>query len=171
MNHYREHGTGRTIGQVLYCLEVYCESNQRLGENAQVGNGKVTYYGELVADFDWDENNIPNFDFYEFGMYPEIYKRFQEQQFFKKPFLDMRYELYCINYLVQELRTELSFDEALAIRHIRDHFKGEWNDITVKPETVDKIKKAVVKHSQNVFDEAKAEIWWQHFALCAIYSI
>lgn len=163
---------GRSLSRVLYAIETYCRSYHRLSENCQVGDGLVTYYGKTVATYSWDDEDTPVFEFHEFDTFHQtIAEGFTKDQFFKRPFLDSFFHTTSINYVVQEVRKELTFSEALAIRHIRDRLDGEWNNITVQDSTVKKIKDGIHKHSQGDFSVEDAEKYWQHIAMCTIYDI
>lgn len=170
MSFYRGY-KGQCAGRVLYGLDIYCNTYHRLCEYAQIGDGTVEYHRKVVAYFEW-EGNIPKFTFTDSLNTHDsnIRERFEEAQFRRFPYFDDWMVLDYVDYVIQEVRKSLTFDEALAIKHVRDFFKGEWNDITVQKPTIDKIIETIGNSSHGYLKE-KAPQMWQHIALCAIYCI
>ena len=56
---------GKSIGRILHYLYKYCGLN--VAETALIGDGKVTYHGELFATYEWSHTyggpDYPHFTF------------------------------------------------------------------------------------------------------------
>ncbi|MFA5234729.1 MAG: hypothetical protein WC390_10050 [Sulfurimonas sp.] len=53
---------GRCIGRLMHFLYHY----HTMFDSCQMGDGKVAYYGDLVATYTWDgDTDIPTFVFYD----------------------------------------------------------------------------------------------------------
>jgi hypothetical protein len=151
----------RSFGRVVECLKVYTHPNPYdLAHTCQIGDGKVTFHGDLVATFTWPDDN-PLFDFVE--------TRYREQQYRKRRYLDDSAARFNFDCAVQEVRECLTFDEALAIRHVRDRLDGEWNDITIKGSTLDKIRRTLYIATHKALPKSIEDV--HHVAMCAIYDV
>lgn len=175
MIHWHAQHRGRTLGRILHCLSVYCDTNHRLFENASVGAWNVFYHDTLVATYTWPDNpedDVPTFQFYEFDPQYKLKTQFEENQFRKKPYLDDPELLMDINYIVQQVRLALSFEDALLIRHVRDNLTGDWDQLAryVIENLKGKIQRVLETDCYGHYRGRVKEIW-KHMALCAVYSI
>lgn len=162
----------RTIQRIINCLQVICNSYHRLHEHAQIGDGVVTYYGKRFANYEFlGDTDVPHFQFSTLwdDKAHEFNKTFERRQFLLQPYIDNILVRDNINYAVQEIRKTLLFDEALAIRHVRDVLDGDWNNVTVKTHTENKIIRGILRHL-NV-DTQQARQMMKHIAMCCVYEI
>lgn len=184
---------GRSTGRILHALDVYCDTYHRLSENARIGDGDVLYHDAKVATYHWEteglrdikglalvalpDDDVPYFDFWPTpSVSQECVNLFHRAQYLKRPFLDDFGICSVANWAVQELRHVLTYDEALAIRHVRDRLKGEWNDTTVGPKIVEKIQATLqeIAESQLSYDAKCQKLFldnWKHWAFCTVYEI
>jgi hypothetical protein len=180
-----------TLSNVLECIGVYCKSSYDLQYQSQIGEGRLTYCGKLFATYIWNEDESA--PYFLFDKHQDFYKNhpdkrgeklaedFMRQQFFKRPFIHNRmvinhpdqYVLYNIDYVVQELKNDLSFSQALHLRFIRDKWAANLDMLyETKNNNIQHIINASM--TQNSYDRLNQKTHpelWKHLALCVVYDI
>lgn len=171
MGFYQSH-KGQTGYRLLNLIEQYC--GFRVAEDMIMGHNKIEYQGELLATYCWspDKNDdTPYFQF--FGKNKELYAR---NQFVMMPFVDEPYLQ--IEWIVQEVRKALSFDEALHLLHITKNYQlMEYSLNTLSFKT--KIIQAIIgSFHPNQFERLEQstknfliEEGWKYIAFGAIVQI
>ena len=160
MTEYSEY-RGRSIGRVLHALHTYCKVPGL--DSSTVGDGVIKLHGEVIATYKWSddlESDVPEFIFVD--------KRWNREQTIVKPFLDFD----CCqspSFIVQEIRSKLTFDEALLLRWIRDEHNSDWS--LLRTPLKDKIIESIAIATWRYPSEEWYQKYWQHFALCAIMDI
>lgn len=69
---YKEKSIGRLLHFLYYYLPFY------MVEQVTLGGGSVNFWGESIATYRWEENNIPHFTFY--GEHRESYTDLQKSK-------------------------------------------------------------------------------------------
>lgn len=170
---------GRNLGRIMGLIQLYCRTYHSLYETGQYGDGICWYHGKVFATFTWPEDEQSDLAHFTFQTTldtdrDKLSAMFAEQQFMLAPYVDQLFvgDIYA---LVYQVRKAITFDEALAIRHVRDKLNGEWNDTTVKPITMNKITDTIAENicffGTDDMKMKKAETMKEHIALCAIYNI
>jgi hypothetical protein len=159
---------GKSIGRVIHALNVYC--GLRIAEECQVGNNKVYYpRGKLFATYIWNDEDTPVFFFEETNK--DFLDEFSRKQTILKPFLDEPFFRSSATFIVQEIRSCLSFDQALFIRFVRDQWNGDWSQVIQRYDIQNIITQKMISLYPFSITKEIALSWWKHFALCAILDI
>lgn len=116
---------GRSCGRILAYLEKYC--GLRVAEEATVHGDKVTWWGETIATYTWDENSdIATFVFNP-GLNRSVFnpKYWTRNQRIYKPYFDRdRFDSplnYNYEFILQEVRSQI---ENLGLPLTRDEVAG-----------------------------------------------
>lgn len=221
MSHYSQY-RGRSVGRILHCLEVFVKQFPRIDETV-VGDGAIFLHQKLFATYSWPsissgEFDVPLFDWARvresrrayvaalgtnviaepYGLDSGTIDSFAKNQAILYPFVDDLALCSDATYLVQQIRYNISFDEALIIRHVRDKFNGQWDEVLLESNkssrgkgkrldqriqeimVLELLRGSVPTNKRTFFISGKevnmtwrefAESYWQHFARCAILDI
>ena len=163
---------GRSVGRILHALNMICTNWWQL-DHMIIGNGIVRHGhdGPILARYHWnpddETDDTPIFDFQEEN------NPWARRQAINRPFIDDLYTWQTPEYCTQEVRKILSFDEALAIRWIRDKFDSDWNSMmeSTRNHIEKKAKRILRKITWNRADNEWYDKHWKHFAMCAVLEI
>lgn len=175
--------SGKSVGRVLHCMEVYLQNVARLDvHEMQVGDNVVLCYGKPLAHYEeWlneeTEKPTPVFQFnpnFNEHTHP-VCDALIESQFCRQPFVDDRFLADQMRYAIQELRKAITLQDALQIMFIRDSLNGDWNQIhgiNLENKVKDSLHKSYWGNDNSFNSFAnKAKTHWQHFAMCAVYGL
>lgn len=156
---------GRSIGRVLHALEVY--TNSRIAEVAQVGDGKIVFAQKPFATYEWEDEDTPVLTFDKM-IRSETYER---NQYIHKPFLDNFYVSSGLNYAIQQLREDLSIEDANCLLFRRDYCKNSIIPESLQVKIIKSMKTTLEQYLKFVEEKEIVEKHWLHFGLCAVYGL
>lgn len=176
MSHYSQY-RGTSAGRLCHYLHEIVNPTyggdirtDEIQVDPAVGSA-ITYHRKHLATVERWDGDVP---FLSFNNIIESWKpmkfRLERSQFIRRPFIDNPRILCNIEWVVQELRSRLTFDEALFITWTRDTWNCDWS---INQSTSDKIAKKIKNLLIESYGRLRPEqdLDWQHIALCAVYGV
>ena len=129
-----------------------------------------------------ETDDVPHFEFIpesgQHGLPAQEESPWMKRQFVMAPFIDYdgihdgQVLWQDPEYMTQEVRKNLRFDEALMIRWIRDNHEGQWEKVAPQWEKIERrIKRVLRKITWNRQGDEWYNKYWKHIAMCAVWEI
>jgi hypothetical protein len=157
-----------SVGYLIHCLHQY--GHYDLAEDSKFGSGDIKYRGEVLASIG-EKDGLP-YLYFRTPCDPNLYDAasLRYQQFLKRPYLHNYTVLFQLEYVVQEIRGCLTFNEALGIKHVVEKLEGKIETLIPYEDMMIKIKRVMYEASHNHLAPYVEDIW-QHLAIASAYSI